>query len=160
MGTFSCLGGITALFLPETLWRHLPNTLAEGEGFGSVSWSYILTCPQKRWIMCIECLDWKLMFQLICLVILMIHLKQLTKSLFSRLTTKRKQQLYEEFNNISFNWIIVGPDKKKCGSEVDGSDIFCYNIFSKSTKVQCTSSPKYDVFGKSKMKESFFGPIV
>jgi len=47
MGTFSCLGGITALFLPETLWRHLPNTLAEGEGFGSVSWSYILTCPQK-----------------------------------------------------------------------------------------------------------------
>lgn len=47
MGTFSCLGGIAALFLPETLWRHLPNTLQEGEGFGSVSWGDLLRCPHK-----------------------------------------------------------------------------------------------------------------
>lgn len=47
MGTFSCLGGIAALFLPETLWRHLPNTLQEGEGFGTISWADLLRCPQK-----------------------------------------------------------------------------------------------------------------
>eukprot|EP00090_Calanus_glacialis_P012639 TRINITY_DN21241_c0_g1_i1.p1 TRINITY_DN21241_c0_g1~~TRINITY_DN21241_c0_g1_i1.p1 ORF type:complete len:616 (-),score=86.58 TRINITY_DN21241_c0_g1_i1:500-2347(-) len=45
MGTFSCLGGIAALFLPETLWRHLPNTLEEGEKFGN-DFS-IFRCPQK-----------------------------------------------------------------------------------------------------------------
>ena len=50
MGSFSCLGGITALFLPETLWRHLPNTLEEGEGFGSMDWRHLLQCPQKRWV--------------------------------------------------------------------------------------------------------------
>ena len=52
MGSFSCLGGITALFLPETLWRHLPNTLEEGEGFGSMDWRHLLHCPQKRWVYC------------------------------------------------------------------------------------------------------------
>ena len=49
MGTFSCLGGIAALFLPETLWRHLPNTLQQGENFGSISWSNIFRCPKERW---------------------------------------------------------------------------------------------------------------
>ena len=46
MGTLSVLGGITALFLPETLWRHLPNTLEESEEFGSNF--DICSCPQKR----------------------------------------------------------------------------------------------------------------
>jgi len=47
MGTFSCLGGIAALFLPETLGRHLPNTLQEGESFGTVSWTNIFRFPKK-----------------------------------------------------------------------------------------------------------------
>jgi len=46
MGSFSCLGGVAALFLPETLWQHLPNTLEEGEMFGT-DFS-ILSCPQKE----------------------------------------------------------------------------------------------------------------
>ena len=67
MGTFSCLGGIvstfsvwigldlswiqlfqTALFLPETLFKHLPNTLEEGETFGTNF--NIFSCPSNsRW---------------------------------------------------------------------------------------------------------------
>lgn len=46
MGTLSVMGGIAALFLPETLWTHLPNTLEEGEQFGSQF--KICSCPQKR----------------------------------------------------------------------------------------------------------------
>lgn len=46
MGSLSVMGGIAALFLPETLWKHLPNTLEEGEGFGSHF--KICSCPQKR----------------------------------------------------------------------------------------------------------------
>ena len=46
MGTMSVMGGVTALFLPETLWTHLPNTLEEGEEFGSKF--KILSCPTKR----------------------------------------------------------------------------------------------------------------
>jgi len=46
MGTLSVLGGIAALFLPETLWKHLPNTLEEGEEFGSKF--KICSCPQRK----------------------------------------------------------------------------------------------------------------
>ncbi|XP_023337932.1 organic cation transporter protein isoform X1 [Eurytemora carolleeae] len=46
MGSFSCLGGVAALFLPETLWTHLPNTLEEGESFGSKF--KIFSCPTRR----------------------------------------------------------------------------------------------------------------
>ncbi len=35
-----------ALFLPETLWTHLPNTLEEGEAFGSNF--QICSCPKPR----------------------------------------------------------------------------------------------------------------
>jgi len=45
MGTLSAVGGIAALFLPETLWKHLPNTLEEGEEFGSKF--KICSCPQE-----------------------------------------------------------------------------------------------------------------
>ena len=45
MGSFSCLGGVAALFLPETLWTHLPNTLEEGEAFGSNF--KIFSCPTR-----------------------------------------------------------------------------------------------------------------
>jgi len=45
MGTFSCLGGITSLFLPETLFKHLPNTLEEGESFGTQF--AIFSCPSR-----------------------------------------------------------------------------------------------------------------
>ena len=48
MGTLSVMGGITALFLPETLWRHLPNTLEESEAFGSHF--KICSCPHKRYV--------------------------------------------------------------------------------------------------------------
>ena len=33
MGTLSVLGGIAALFLPETLWKNLPNTLEVRDNF-------------------------------------------------------------------------------------------------------------------------------
>jgi hypothetical protein len=46
MGSLSVMGGITALFLPETLWTHLPNTLDESEGFGSHF--NICSCPHKE----------------------------------------------------------------------------------------------------------------
>lgn len=46
MGALSVMGGITALFLPETLWKHLPNTLEEGEEFGSKF--NICSCPQQK----------------------------------------------------------------------------------------------------------------
>jgi len=46
MGGFSCLGGVGALFLPETLWTHLPNTLEEGEAFGSDF--NIFSCPSRE----------------------------------------------------------------------------------------------------------------
>merc|ERR1712141_362051 len=46
MGSLSVMGGITALFLPETLWTHLPNTLDESEGFGSNF--KIFSCPQRK----------------------------------------------------------------------------------------------------------------
>jgi hypothetical protein len=46
MGTLSVMGGVTALFLPETLWTHLPNTLEEGEEFGSNF--KICSCPKQR----------------------------------------------------------------------------------------------------------------
>nr|XP_040572189.1 organic cation transporter protein-like [Lepeophtheirus salmonis] len=46
MGTLSVMGGITALFLPETLGKHLPNTLEEGEGFGNHF--SMFSCPQKN----------------------------------------------------------------------------------------------------------------
>lgn len=45
MGTLSSMGGMAALFLPETLWKHLPNTLDEGEEFGSQF--KMFSCPQK-----------------------------------------------------------------------------------------------------------------
>ncbi len=47
MGTLSVMGGITALFLPETLWTHLPNTLEESEEFGS-DFAFF-SCPHKRY---------------------------------------------------------------------------------------------------------------
>lgn len=37
---------LAALFLPETLWTHLPNTLEEGESFGSNF--RICSCPKPR----------------------------------------------------------------------------------------------------------------
>jgi hypothetical protein len=46
MGTLSVIGGLAALFLPETLWTHLPNTLEEGEDFGSNF--KICSCPDER----------------------------------------------------------------------------------------------------------------
>ena len=46
MGSLSVMGGITALFLPETLWTHLPNTLDESEAFGSHF--NICSCPHKE----------------------------------------------------------------------------------------------------------------
>lgn len=45
MGTLSVMGGVSALFLPETLWKPLPNTMREGESFGSKF--KIFSCPQK-----------------------------------------------------------------------------------------------------------------
>lgn len=45
MGSMSCAGGITALFMPETLWKHLPNTLEEAEMFGTDF--KIFSCPSK-----------------------------------------------------------------------------------------------------------------
>ena len=44
MGTLSVIGGAIALFLPETLGQHLPNTLDEGEAFGSDF--KIFSCPK------------------------------------------------------------------------------------------------------------------
>jgi len=46
LGSLSCLGGAAALFLPETLWKHLPNTLEEGEAFGSDF--KIFGCPTRH----------------------------------------------------------------------------------------------------------------
>jgi hypothetical protein len=46
MGTLSVIGGMAALFLPETLWTHLPNTLEEGEDFGSNF--KICSCPDRE----------------------------------------------------------------------------------------------------------------
>ena len=46
MGSLSVMGGISALFLPETLWTHLPNTLEESEDFGSHL--KICSCPHKE----------------------------------------------------------------------------------------------------------------
>ena len=43
MGTLSVIGGAIALFLPETLGQHLPNTLEEGEAFGTDF--KIFSCP-------------------------------------------------------------------------------------------------------------------
>ena len=43
----------TALFLPETLFKHLPNTLEEGETFGTNF--NIFSCPSNsRWDKCWE----------------------------------------------------------------------------------------------------------
>lgn len=47
MGTLSVMGGVSALFLPETLWTHLPNTLEEGEVFGSEF--KMCSCPHRRY---------------------------------------------------------------------------------------------------------------
>jgi hypothetical protein len=44
MGVLSVMGGFTALFLPETLGQHLPNTLDEGEEFGAKNFK-IFSCP-------------------------------------------------------------------------------------------------------------------
>ena len=59
MGSFSCLGGIAALFLPETLWRHLPNSLQEGESFGkqSLGWDLFrseLGCMGRHYILYLQ----------------------------------------------------------------------------------------------------------
>ncbi len=46
MGTLSVIGGVVALFLPETLGQHLPNTLEEGEAFGSNF--KVCSCPDVQ----------------------------------------------------------------------------------------------------------------
>lgn len=46
MGFFSILGGLAAIFLPETLGTNLPQTMAEGEEFGKNM--AILSCLPKR----------------------------------------------------------------------------------------------------------------
>ena len=49
MGSLLVVGGIFALFLPETLHQHLPQTLEEGESFGKnmTFEDYCNCCPRR-----------------------------------------------------------------------------------------------------------------
>lgn len=52
MGAVSIFGGIAGLRLPETLHQKLPQTLEEGEAFGS-DWSVAqcMECIPKRYML-------------------------------------------------------------------------------------------------------------
>ena len=47
LGTVGIIGGVLALFLPETMDKELPQTLADGESFGQDQKFFDIPCCQR-----------------------------------------------------------------------------------------------------------------